>query len=156
MAPSLGVIPGQAGQAVTVTALAGLLFAPTVGLLLPRLDRRSLLMWAAVAATVSSLVVALVPSLVAILVARFLLGAAIRAFWAISITVAAAGEPDRIGRALMFGSAGVSLATAGAYLVRQALVVASMGSSARGACKRRLRHSRPGVIGLKSSSDRDV
>lgn len=112
MAASLGITPGQAGQTVTVTALAGLLVAPTVGLLLPRLDRRSLLVWAAVAATVSNVVVALVPSLVAILIARFLLGAAISAFWAMSITVAARlSSPDRIGRAVMFGSAGVSLAT---------------------------------------------
>jgi MFS family permease len=49
MALSLGVTPGQAGQTVTVTALAGLLVAPTVGLLLPRLDRRTLLMGAAAA-----------------------------------------------------------------------------------------------------------
>lgn len=112
MAASLGVTPGQAGQTVAVTALAGLLFAPTVGLLLPRLDRRTLLVGAAAAATVSSLVVALVPSLPAILVARFLLGAAISAFWSMSITVAARlASPDRIGRAVMFGSAGVSLAT---------------------------------------------
>ena len=112
MALSLGITPGQAGQTVTVTALGGLLVAPTVGLMLPRLDRRSLLFWAAAAATVSNIVVALAPSLIAILVARFLLGAAISAFWAMSITVAARlASPDRIGRAVMFGSAGVSLAT---------------------------------------------
>jgi len=112
MAAELGVTPGQAGQAVTVTALAGLLVAPTVGLLVPRLDRRALLTWAAAAAALSSLVVATAPSLVAILVARFLLGAAISAFWAMSITVAARlSSPDRIGRAVMFGSAGLSLAT---------------------------------------------
>ncbi|WP_295854781.1 MFS transporter [uncultured Microbacterium sp.] len=112
MAAALGVTPGQAGQTVTVTALAGLLFAPTVGLLLPRLDRRSLLVAAASSAAVSSLVVAIAPSLPAILLARFLLGAAISAFWSMSITVAARlSSPDRIGRAMMFGSAGLSLAT---------------------------------------------
>jgi len=112
MAAALGVTPGQAGQTVTVTALAGLLFAPTVGLLLPRLDRRSLLVAAAASAAISSLVVAIAPSLPAILIARFLLGAAISAFWSMSITVAARlSSPDRIGRAMMFGSAGLSLAT---------------------------------------------
>lgn len=112
MAASLGITPGQAGQTVTVTALAGLLVAPTVGLLLPRLDRRTLLVLAAAAAALSSLVVAIVPSLVAILIARFLLGAAISAFWSMSITVAARlSSPERIGRAVMFGSAGLSLAT---------------------------------------------
>jgi predicted MFS family arabinose efflux permease len=112
MAGSLGITPGQAGQTVTVTALAGLLVAPTVGLLLPRLDRRTLLVGAAASAAISSLVVAIVPSFVAILVARFLLGAAISSFWSMSITVAARlSSPERIGRAVMFGSAGVSLAT---------------------------------------------
>jgi len=112
MAASLGITPGQAGQTVTVTALAGLLVAPTVGLLLPRLDRRTLLTGAAAAAAISSLVVAIAPSLVAILIARFLLGAAISSFWSMSITVAARlSSPERIGRAVMFGSAGLSLAT---------------------------------------------
>lgn len=112
MAAGLGITPGQAGQTVTVTALAGLLVAPTIGLMVPRLDRRALLTWAAAAAAVSSLVVAVAPSLPAILVARFLLGAAISAFWSMSITVAARlSSPDRIGRAVMFGSAGLSLAT---------------------------------------------
>ncbi|MDQ1123831.1 MFS transporter [Microbacterium trichothecenolyticum] len=112
MAASLGITPGQAGQTVTVTALAGLIFAPTIGLLLPRLDRRALLTGAAAAAAISSLVVAAAPGLVAILVARFLLGAAISTFWAMSITVAARlSSPERIGRAVMFTSAGLSLAT---------------------------------------------
>jgi predicted MFS family arabinose efflux permease len=112
MAVSLGITPGQAGQTVTVTALAGLLVAPTVGLLFPRLDRRTLLVAAAASAALSSLVVAIVPSLVAILIARFLLGAAISSFWAMSITVAARlSPPERIGRAVLFGSMGVSLAT---------------------------------------------
>ncbi|GAA3662508.1 MFS transporter [Microbacterium marinilacus] len=112
MAAGLGVTPGQAGQTVTITAVAGLLVAPTIGLLVPRLDRRALLVWAAAAASVSSLVVAVSPHLVTILVARFFLGAAISAFWSMSITVAARlTGPDRIGRGLMFTSAGVSLAT---------------------------------------------
>ncbi len=111
MAASLGITPGQAGQTVTVTALAAS----------GRPDRR-----AAPApsrsphpadgrgggSAISSLVVAIVPSLVAILIARFLLGAAISSFWSMSITVAARlSSPERIGRAVMFGSAGLSLAT---------------------------------------------
>ena len=112
MAAGLGITPGQAGQTVTVTALAGLLMAPTVGLIFPRLDRRTLLVLAAAAAAVSSVAVAAAPHFVTILVARFLLGAAISTFWSMSITVAAAlSAPDRIGRAVMFTSAGLSLAT---------------------------------------------
>lgn len=112
IAVSLGISPGQAGQTVTVTALAGLLVAPTIGILVPRLDRRLLLTAAAAAAAVSGVVVAVAPSLIAILVARFLLGAAISTFWSMSILAAAAlAAPGRIGRAVMFTSAGLSLAT---------------------------------------------
>lgn len=112
MADGLGVTPGQAGQTVTVTALVGLVVAPTVGLMFPRLDRRSLLVWMALAAAVSNLIVAIAPNLIIVLLARFLLGAAISAFWAMSITVAARlAGPENLGRGVMFTSAGVSLAT---------------------------------------------
>ncbi|WP_449281091.1 MFS transporter [Leucobacter sp.] len=112
IAAGLGVTTGQAGQMVSITAFAGLLAAPTVGILLPRLDRRSLLMWMAVLAAVSNALVAIAPSLPLVMVARFLLGVAISGFWAMSITVAARiAGPERLGRAVMFNSAGVSLAT---------------------------------------------
>jgi len=75
MADGLGITPGQAGQTVTVTALVGLVVAPTVGLVFPRLDRRSLLFWMALAAAASNLIVAIAPNLVIVLLARFLLGA---------------------------------------------------------------------------------
>jgi len=112
MADGLGITPGQAGQTVTVTALVGFIVAPTVGLIFPRLDRRSLLVWMALAAAASNLIVAIAPNLVLVLLARFLLGAAISAFWSMSITVAARiAGPERIGRAVMFTTAGTSLAT---------------------------------------------
>ncbi|RKE64605.1 MFS transporter [Microbacterium sp. AG238] len=112
MAAALGVTPGQAGQTVTMTALAGLIVAPTIGLIFPRMDRRTLLVWAAAAASLSSILVALSPHLITILIARFFLGASISAFWSMSIAVAARlAGPERIGRAMMFTSAGVSLAT---------------------------------------------
>jgi len=112
IAAELGVTPGQAGQLVTVTALAGLIVAPTVGLALPRLDRRTLLVWMAVLAAVSNAVVAIAPSLPLMLIARVLLGAALSGFWSMSITVAARiAGPERLGRAVMFTSAGTSLAT---------------------------------------------
>src|SRR5690606_39670137 len=78
IAGELGVTPGQAGQLVTVTALAGLVVAPTVGLALPRLDRRTLLVWMAVLAAVSNPVVAIAPGLPRVRVARGLGGAALR------------------------------------------------------------------------------
>lgn len=112
MADSLGITPGQAGQTVTVTALIGFIVAPTVGMVFPRLDRRSLLVWMALAAAASNLIVAISPNLIIILLARFLLGAALSTFWSMSITVAVRiAGPDRLGRAVMFTSAGASLAT---------------------------------------------
>ncbi|VXA96596.1 Purine ribonucleoside efflux pump NepI [Microbacterium sp. 8M] len=112
IAAEIGVTPGQAGQMVTVTALAGLVVAPTIGLMLPRLDRRSLLVWMAIGATVSNIVVAIAPSLPLLLIARVLLGGALSGFWSMSVTVAARiAGPERLGRAMMFTSAGVSLAT---------------------------------------------
>lgn len=112
MAAGLGVTPGQAGQTVTVTALVGLIVAPTVGMVFPRLDRRSLLVWMALAAAASNLIVAIAPNLVLVLLARFLLGAALSTFWSMSITVAVRiAGPDKLGRAVMFTSAGTSLAT---------------------------------------------
>lgn len=66
----------------------------------------------ALAAAVSNLIVAIAPNLIIVLLARFLLGAAISAFWAMSITVAARlAGPENLGRGVMFTSAGVSLAT---------------------------------------------
>jgi predicted MFS family arabinose efflux permease len=112
MAADLGITPGQAGQTVTVTAFVGLIVAPTVGLVFPRLDRRRLLVWTAAAAGVSSVLVAIAPSLILILLARVLLGAAISTFWTMSITVASRlAGPERLGRAVMFTTAGMSLAT---------------------------------------------
>ncbi|WP_307215142.1 MFS transporter [Microbacterium sp. SORGH_AS_0888] len=112
MAAGLGISPGQAGQTVTVTAIVGLVVALTVGVLFPRLDRRTLLMATAAAAAVSNILVAVAPNLVLILLARVLLGAAISAFWAMSITVVAAMVgTERVGRAAMFTTAGLSLAT---------------------------------------------
>lgn len=112
MADGLGITPGQAGQTVTVTALVGLVVAPTVGIVFPRLDRRTLLVWMALAAAVSNIIVAIAPSLIVVLLARFLLGAALSTFWSMSITVAVRiAGPARLGRAVMFTSAGASLAT---------------------------------------------
>ncbi len=112
MAAGLGITPGQAGQTVTVTALVGFIVAPTVGIVFPRLDRRSLLVWMALAAAASNLIVAISPNLIIVLLARFLLGAALSTFWSMSITVAVRiAGPERLGRAVMFTSAGASLAT---------------------------------------------
>ena len=66
----------------------------------------------ALAAGLSNLLVAIAPNLAIVLLARFFLGAAISAFWSMSITVAMRiAGPELLGRAVMFTSAGASLAT---------------------------------------------
>lgn len=112
IAQGLDVTEGQAGQMVAVTAFAGLLVAPTIAMVFPRLNRRSLLILMSLLAAVSNALVALAPSLLIVLIARLLLGAAISGFWAMAIVVAERiAGPKRLGRAMMFNSAGVSLAT---------------------------------------------
>ncbi|WP_220700713.1 MFS transporter [Mycetocola tolaasinivorans] len=112
MSAALGITEGQAGQAVTATALAGFVAGPTVGILFPRLDRRTLLVLLAVAAALSSALVALSASYVMLLVARLLLGAALGAFWAMSIAIAARlSAPHRLGRAIMIVNTGPTAAT---------------------------------------------
>lgn len=112
MAASLGITEGQAGQTVTVTAFIGFLTAPTIGILVPRLDRRTLLVILAGAAALSSAIVAVAPGFVLLLIARLLLGAALGAFWAMSIAIAASlSEPRHLGRAIMLVNTGTTVAT---------------------------------------------
>lgn len=112
MSASLGVSPGQAGQTVTVTAFAGLVVAPTIGLIFPTLDRRRLLAGLAVAAAISNVLVAITPNLLLLLIARLLLGAAVGGFWAMSIAVASQlVSTAHVGRAMMIVNVGTTMAT---------------------------------------------
>lgn len=97
---------------MTVTAIVGFLVAPTIASLVPRLDRRTLLVALALVAVVSNLVVAVAPTLWLVLAARVLLGAALSGFWAMSLTIAATlASPDRVGRAMSTVTLGTSVAT---------------------------------------------
>lgn len=112
MASSLDISEGLAGQAVTATAIVGFLVAPTIGVLAPRLDRRTLLIGLALAAAVSSALVAVSSNFVLLLVARLLLGAALGAFWAMSLAIAARlSAPQHLGRAIMLVNTGTTVAT---------------------------------------------
>ncbi|MFT4234158.1 MAG: MFS transporter [Microbacterium sp.] len=108
----LGVSVGQAGQMTTVTAFVGFFAALLAGVAFPRIDRRTLLAGLALAAAVSNLAVAVAPSLGLMLASRALLGATISGFWSMSLVVAAKiAGPERLGRAVMFTTSGLSLAT---------------------------------------------
>lgn len=112
LAASLGTTEGLAGQAVTATAFAALLTAPTIGLLAPRLERRTLLSMLAVAAAVSNVTAALSENVAVLIASRLLLGAAIGGFWAMSLAVAARlTAPRHLGRAITLVNTGGTLAT---------------------------------------------
>ncbi|WP_250032756.1 MFS transporter [Paractinoplanes maris] len=112
IAADLGVSEGTAGQAVTMTAIgAGLsgLFLPA---LLPRTDRRLVLIGLTAAAVVSDVLVAFAPNLVVLLAARLLMGVSLGGFWAVAIAMSARLVPsDYLGRAVTVINAGVSVAT---------------------------------------------
>ena len=111
IAADLGVSEGTAGQAVTMTAIgAGLsgLFLPA---LLPRTDRRLVLIGLTTAAIVSDVLVAFAPGLVVLLAARLLMGVSLGGFWAVAIAMSARLVPSNyLGRAVIVINAGAARA----------------------------------------------
>ncbi|MBL7488923.1 MFS transporter [Frankia sp. AgB1.9] len=111
MAADIGVSEGVAGLAVAATAIAGAFTAPTIALLLPRTDRRSVLIALLVAGVVANLAVTVAPNFAVLLLGRLLLGIAIAGFWSFAFgagLTAMPGRPSTVSTALAFG---VSLAT---------------------------------------------
>lgn len=112
IAAELGVSDGTAGQAVTATAIIGIVAGPGVGLLFPRLNRRYLMVGLALLAAVSNLLVAVAPEFWMLLAARVLLGVAISGYWSMALAVTARLVPAaHLGRAMMIVNTGVSMAT---------------------------------------------
>lgn len=122
MAGDLRVSEGTAGLAVGVTAFAAALSALSIAAVLPRADRRHVMVGLTLLAVLSDLLVALAPGFAVLLAARVLLGVALGGFWAMATAVAAQLVPaDHVGRALTLVNAGVAAATvaavpAGAWL----------------------------------------
>lgn len=115
IADDLGVTAGSAGQSVTVTAIAAGISGLLLPVLLPRADRRRVLIGLTGLAVVSNLLVAAAPGLTALLASRALLGVALGGFWALAIATAAQLVPgDRLGRAVTVINSGVALATVAA------------------------------------------
>lgn len=111
LADDIGVSEGTAGLAVAATAIAGAISAPSVGVVLPRMDRRTLLVTMLMLGTLSNLIVALTPSFAVLLVGRLIVGIAISGLWAFAFTVGTYAVPGR-ERAVSTGvSFGVSIAT---------------------------------------------
>jgi predicted MFS family arabinose efflux permease len=111
MASDLGVTEGRAGLAVAATALAGAFTAPTIATLLPRAERRAVLLGLLALAILSNLVVMLAPGLPLVLCARVLLGIAIAGYWSLtfSVGVRATGRPALISTALALGTSAATI-----------------------------------------------
>lgn len=111
LAADIGVSEGTAGLAVAATAIAGAFTAPSIAVLLPRTDRRKVMLGLLAAAAVSNLAVAVAPSFAVLLVGRLLLGVAIAGYWSFAFgvgTYAAPGRDRVVSSAISFG---VSIAT---------------------------------------------
>ena len=90
----------------------GAITAPTIAILVPRLDRRRLLALLIVLAVVSDALVALAPWYPLLLLGRLILGVAIAGFWAMALAVVGQlVSADKLGRAMTVVNLGVSLAT---------------------------------------------
>ncbi|MEU4453290.1 MFS transporter [Nocardioides sp. NPDC023903] len=95
MARDLGISEGTAGLAVAATAIAGAATAPTIAMILPRMDRRTLLVGLLVAAAVANLAVAISPGFIVLLLGRLVLGAAIAGYWSFAFAVGTYASPGR-------------------------------------------------------------
>jgi DHA1 family purine ribonucleoside efflux pump-like MFS transporter len=111
MASDIGVSEGTAGLAVAATAIAGAVTAPTIAVLLPRTDRRIVLMGLLAAAMVSNLVVASAPNFPVLLAGRLLLGVAIAGYWSFALGAGTHAMPGRDHVVSVSLALGVSAAT---------------------------------------------
>jgi len=115
IAGDLGVTEGVAGQSVSVTAIIAAIAGLTLPVLLPRVDRRHLMIVLSVVAVLSNVLVALAPNYPVLLLARVLLGITIGGFWSLAISMTARLVPaSKLGLGLTIVNVGVSLATVAA------------------------------------------
>jgi predicted MFS family arabinose efflux permease len=115
IAGDLGVTEGVAGQSVSVTAIIAAIAGLTLPVLLPRVDRRHLMIALSVIAVLSNVLVALAPNYPVLLLARVLLGITIGGFWSLAISMTARLVPaNKLGLGLTIVNVGVSLATVAA------------------------------------------
>jgi predicted MFS family arabinose efflux permease len=111
LAADVGVSEGRAGLAVAATAIAGAATAPSIAVLLPRSDRRRVLLGLLTAGAISNFAVAFAPNFAMLLAGRLLLGVAIAGYWSFAFgagTHVVPGRDHLISAALAFG---VSVAT---------------------------------------------
>lgn len=118
LADSLDVSEGLAGQSVTVTAFVALfanLLAPAAT---RQLDRRIVLLLLSSLLIVSNVLAAMASSLAVLLIARFILGVALGAFWSLAAALAMRlVRESHVPRALSIVFTGVPIATVAAAAI---------------------------------------
>ncbi|OHV82768.1 MFS transporter [Rhizobium sp. LCM 4573] len=125
MAADLGVTEGAAGQAVTLTALFAGIAAPTVALVIGRLDRKLINLALCTLVIASNTAVTFTSDYFVLLVARMLLGVAIGGFFALAgATVVRLVTIEDMGKGMsivfMGLSAGLVVAPAASTLIGEA------------------------------------
>lgn len=125
MAADLNVTEGAAGQAVTLTALFAGIAAPTVALVIGRLDRKLINLALCALVVASNIAVAFTSDYFVLLAARVFLGIAIGGFFALAgATVVRLVTMDDMGKGMsivfMGMSAGLVVAPALATLIGEA------------------------------------
>ncbi len=114
IARDLGITEGLAGQAATVTALAGLVTSLLIAVVARNLNRRTLLLLISVLQVISNLLVAFAPNLAVLLLGRVLIGVAVGGFWSFSAALVLRLMPEAlVPRGLSIIYLGVSLARVG-------------------------------------------
>ncbi|WP_344241555.1 MFS transporter [Actinocorallia libanotica] len=111
MAADVGVSEGTAGLAVAATAIAGAVTAPSIAVLLPRTDRRTVLVWLLVAAVAANLAVAAAPNFAVLLLGRLVLGIAIAGYWSFAFGAGVRAVPGRDSTVSTSIALGVTIAT---------------------------------------------
>lgn len=112
MARDIGVSEGAAGQTVTLTALLAGIAAPTVALVIRKLDRKPIVLLLTALVVVSNLSVAIASDYALLLLARTLLGIAVGGFFAlIGATIVRLVSLRGMGRGMAVVFFGLAAAT---------------------------------------------
>lgn len=114
IAADLGVTEGTAGLAIAATAVAGFFTAPTIAVVLPRADRRTVLAALLALGAVANLAVAVAPSFPVLLAGRLLLGIAVAGYWSFAFAAGVRAVPARPATVSTTLAIGVSFATVAA------------------------------------------
>ncbi|MGO4452833.1 MFS transporter [Arthrobacter sp. RAF14] len=126
IAAELRISDGTAGLAVAATSLAGALTAPSLASLVPRTDRRRVLIALLGVGTVANVLVAVAPSFPVLLLGRLALGVAIAGYWSLAFGAGVRIVPSRAALVSTALATGTSVATIAA------MPLAAVGGTALG------------------------